>query len=146
HHELDRVEGVGAQVVDEVGLGGHLGGVRPELLDDDLLDAVRDAVVRHLGLRCCWSRHMYPPPLTLRQWPVMYEESSLHKNSTERATSMGSPMRPTRILPMTFCFSASGMASVRRVRMKPGATALTRMLREANSRAQALVSEIRPPF
>ena len=42
--------------------------------------------------------------------------------------------------------ASAGMASVIRVRMKPGAMALTRTWREANSRAQVLVRAMRPPL
>src|SRR5512145_487115 len=48
HNELDRVEGVGAEVIDERGFVLDLGLVDPELFGDDLLDAWFD--VLHCGL------------------------------------------------------------------------------------------------
>src|SRR3569833_3198741 len=42
HHQLDLVEGIGAQVVDEAGLVGHLLGIDIEVLHNDLADAVSD--------------------------------------------------------------------------------------------------------
>src|SRR5262245_36695806 len=47
HDQLDGVERIGAQVVHEGGLDGHLLRVDPELFDDDALDLVLDAL-RHL--------------------------------------------------------------------------------------------------
>ena len=49
HHQLDRVEAVGAQVVDKAGVLGHLRLVDAEMLDDDLLDPLSD-VAHSLGL------------------------------------------------------------------------------------------------
>src|SRR5437588_6998106 len=42
HHQLDRIEAVGAQIVDETGVLGHLDFVDAEMLDDDLLDPLSD--------------------------------------------------------------------------------------------------------
>jgi hypothetical protein len=42
HHQLDLVEGIGAEVVDEAGLVGHLLGIDIEVLHNDLADAVSD--------------------------------------------------------------------------------------------------------
>src|SRR3569833_306080 len=39
HHQFDDVETVGAQIVDEAGVGGHLVGFDAEVLDNDLLHA-----------------------------------------------------------------------------------------------------------
>ena len=38
HHELDRVETVGAKIIDEAGALGHLLGIDAEMLDDDFPD------------------------------------------------------------------------------------------------------------
>src|ERR1700693_263614 len=42
HHQLDRIEAVGPQIVDKAGVFGHLGLVEAEMLDDDLLDPLGD--------------------------------------------------------------------------------------------------------
>jgi hypothetical protein len=42
HHQLDRVEAVGPQIVDKAGVLGHLGFVDTEMLDDDLFDPLGD--------------------------------------------------------------------------------------------------------
>ena len=42
HHELDRIEAVGAQIVDELRVLGNLFFVNAEVLDDNLLHAIRD--------------------------------------------------------------------------------------------------------
>ena len=42
HHQLDRVEAVGAQIVDEAGIVGDLGLVDAQMLDDDLLYPLGD--------------------------------------------------------------------------------------------------------
>src|SRR3954468_20359271 len=42
HHQLDGVEAVGAQIVDEAGVFGHLRFVDAQMLDDDLLDPISD--------------------------------------------------------------------------------------------------------
>src|ERR1051326_876083 len=46
HHEFDRVQTVGAQVVDEGRFRGDLGFVNAEMLNDDLLDLVGDIAHR----------------------------------------------------------------------------------------------------
>src|SRR5688572_10155257 len=48
HDEFDRVEAVGAEIIDEARLLGYLLGVDAEMLDDDLLDAL--CGVTHLGI------------------------------------------------------------------------------------------------
>src|SRR4051794_15077310 len=54
HDQLDRIEAVGAQIVDKAGILGDLGFVHPEMLDDDLLDPLGD-VTHSLGSSmACW--------------------------------------------------------------------------------------------
>ena len=48
HHQLDVVEAVGAEVVDEAGLLGHLLRIGVQVLDDDLADTFED-VGGHTG-------------------------------------------------------------------------------------------------
>ena len=48
HDQLDRIEAVGAQIVDEARILGHLGFVDTQVLDHDLLHPLGD--VAH---RCC---------------------------------------------------------------------------------------------
>src|SRR6266849_415451 len=43
HHQLDRIERVGAQIIHKRSGGRHLALIHPQLLDDDLLDAFFDA-------------------------------------------------------------------------------------------------------
>src|SRR6476659_6271402 len=57
HHQLDGVEGVGAQVVDERGAVGGFLFLDAQLLDDDLLDALFDgAHVMDLLPNILWCR------------------------------------------------------------------------------------------
>src|SRR4249919_4246777 len=51
HHQLDGVEGVGAQVVDERGTVGCFLFLDAQLLDDDLLDALFDGAHGWISLR-----------------------------------------------------------------------------------------------
>src|SRR5579862_4043326 len=54
HHQLDRIEAVGPQIVDEAGVFGHLGIVDAEMLDDDLLDPLGDvAHSLYSSITCC---------------------------------------------------------------------------------------------
>ena len=46
HHEFDRVQAVGAQIVDEAGVVGDLVGLHAEMLDNDLLHALCDIAHR----------------------------------------------------------------------------------------------------
>src|SRR5919106_317819 len=52
HHQLNRVQAVGPEVVDEAGALGHLALVDAEVLDDDLLDALGS--VAHGGFLIYW--------------------------------------------------------------------------------------------
>ena len=45
HHKLDGVEGVGAEIFDELGFRVDLVGIDAELVDDDVLYAIFDAFV-----------------------------------------------------------------------------------------------------
>src|SRR3712207_2646978 len=59
HHQLHRVQAVGAEVVDEGRLRGHLAFVHAEVLDDDLLDllgGVAHRVPVSCLRRCIWGR------------------------------------------------------------------------------------------
>src|SRR5260370_1037569 len=54
HHQLDRIEAVGAQIVDETGILGHLDFVDAEMLDDDLLDPLSDVAHSIMSsIACC---------------------------------------------------------------------------------------------
>ena len=56
------------------------------------------------------------------------------------------PARPRGIISLTLDFISGESASVMAVSMYPGATAFTVMLREATSRAIAMVKPINPAF
>src|SRR6185312_10581483 len=64
HHQLDRIEAVGAQVVDERGLGGHLRLLDAEMLHDDLFHLVTDFTHR-LCISCSGS----PRVDSVGTWP-----------------------------------------------------------------------------
>ena len=81
------------------------------------------------------------PPSTNSSWPCTCAESSEARNSTVFEIWSGSPMRPSGVVaPMRFsnAFSASGVASAAPqigVRIAPGETTLTRILRGESSDA-----------
>jgi hypothetical protein len=54
-----------------------------------------------------WSHAMYWPPFAVSVEPVMNPASSLARNTTQRATSSGSPRRPTGISGRILVFSTS---------------------------------------
>jgi hypothetical protein len=64
------------------------------------------------------------------------------KNTTASATSSAVPSRAAGIASSIFCRCGVGNPCVISVSMKPGETALTRMLREASSRARLFVKPI----
>src|SRR5574342_865370 len=150
HHQLDDVQRVGAQVLDEArgGLDLLLGDA--QLLGDDALHLLLHVASRHVASSVGVEgpsgprRHMYMPPFTRTTSPVTYAALSLASQATQSATSCAVPSRASGIISISFCRAASGSAAVMSVSMKPGATALTRMLREASSRATDLVRPMRP--
>lgn len=78
---------------------------------------------------------MYMPPLTWIVWPVIYFALSDAKNATVFAISVSSPNRDSGICSNICDFKSSLSASVISETMKPGATALTVIPRDASSRA-----------
>jgi hypothetical protein len=76
----------------------------------------------------------------------MNAASSETRNATASAISSGVPNRPSGVRSVSCAFSGSGRSCVSYVSTKPGATALTVMLRDASSRAAAFVSPMRPAF
>src|ERR1700757_4901419 len=64
HHQLDSVEAVGAQIVDEAGVFGHLRFVDAQMLDDDLLDPISDVTHPFLSSVACWKSLTH-----LTRWP-----------------------------------------------------------------------------
>src|ERR671919_2786904 len=52
HDQLNRVQAVGAQIIDEAGILGHLALVDAKMLDDDLLDPLRS--IAHRGFLIYW--------------------------------------------------------------------------------------------
>jgi hypothetical protein len=62
-------------------------------------------------------RYMYRPPFTGKTPPVMYPDSGSARNSTTRATSFGSPSRPTGIRVTILSIAAAGTAAVMSVVM-----------------------------
>src|ERR1700738_1824373 len=55
HHQLDGVEAVGAQIVDEAGVFGHLRFVDAQMLDDDLLDPISDITHPFCSSMASWK-------------------------------------------------------------------------------------------
>src|SRR6185436_2127278 len=70
HDQLHRVQGVGAEILDELRGRDHVVLLDPELLHDDRLDALLDRLVARSHCRFS-PPHMYSPPLTWMTWPVM---------------------------------------------------------------------------
>src|SRR6202023_2162101 len=62
HHQLDGVEAVGAQIVDEAGVFGHLRFVDAQMLDDDLLDPISDVTHPLLSSVACWKLFTHRAP------------------------------------------------------------------------------------
>ena len=87
------------------------------------------------------------PPSTTSVVPVMKREAGEARKPTTSATSAGSPQRPSgvweRIQPSR---SSTCAAAVIGVRIRPGATALTRMPRGPSSTASVSVSERNAAF
>src|SRR5690606_16504753 len=52
HHQPARVQAVGAQIIDDAGVLGHLALIDAKMLDDDLLDALGS--VAHRRFLICW--------------------------------------------------------------------------------------------
>ncbi len=90
--------------------------------------------------------YIVSPPSTVNTCPVMKPAASLARNSTESATSCGSPSRPNGIRWQTCSRISSPNAAVISVAMNPGATALTVMFRPARYRATVRVKPITPAF
>ena len=68
------------------------------------------------------------PPFGCNICPLIYDASSLARNTKHGATSFGCPARFIgALLPCLAVFSASNEAGIRGVQIGPGATALTRM-------------------
>lgn len=82
-------------------------------------------------------------------WPVMYDDSSMHRNTVALAISAGSPARRTGVM-----LAKCSMVSVNRpsatarsvigVTTMPGGMVLTVMPRGPSSNAMLLVKPIRP--
>src|SRR5690606_9407035 len=90
--------------------------------------------------------YVYMPPLTARTCPVIYAASSDARKHTAAATSSGDPIRPTGICADQSVWAPSVSDFVISVSISPGATTFTVTLREATSRARALLKPIRPAF
>src|SRR5205807_10356896 len=86
------------------------------------------------------------PPFTLSTCPVMYAASSDARKRTACATSISVPARPSGIISFTLFFRSAERPSVMAVSIYPGATAFTVILRDATSRAMAMVKPISPAF
>src|SRR5436305_1086123 len=93
---------------------------------------------------CC--AHIPSPPSTSSTSPVMNEASSEQRKRTARATSSGSPSRPSGVFESIAPRASSGSTSVRRVFTYPGATTFARTLRLPSSRASDFVKPMIPAF
>src|ERR1017187_7743360 len=118
HHQFNRIEGVRAQIFNELRLGCHLVGIHAELFDNNLLHTIC------YGFLCHWlllfqifrlfmrklallskfclrsiaaSFHIARPPSTVMTCPVIYAARSLARNKTTLATSSAVPNRPSAI-------------------------------------------------
>src|SRR6188474_1536840 len=88
--------------------------------------------------------HMYIPPLTASTCPVIYAASSEARKHTAAATSPSVPSRPSGMADAQSACAWSVIDLVMSVATSPGLTTLTVMLREATSRASALLNPINP--
>ena len=79
-------------------------------------------------------------------WPVTYDDSGPTSQATQFAISSAEPKRLRGIVSAYLARTSSGSLSVMSDTMKPGATALQRMLREPSSFATVFVSAMTPPF
>src|SRR5271166_7171278 len=61
HDEFDRVEAVGAEIIDEAGVFGYLVGLDAEMLHDDLLHPLANITHRFQPLLCSATRSMSRP-------------------------------------------------------------------------------------
>ena len=88
------------------------------------------------------------PPSTVNVEPVMYDESSVARNSAALAISSASPKRPIGTCTRRRCFFSSvsrkSMSSL--VRSGPGHRALTRMPSRAWSTASSRVIDSTAPL
>ena len=163
HDQLHRVERVGAQVVDERRIRRHFFFVHTQLLHDDALHFVSDGHSALQGspmrpplrtrrrnrgamIACSRFRYIYIPPLTARTCPVIYDASSEARKQTAAATSSGVPSRFSGIRDLPLLTRLLGDRRVMSVSIRPGATTLTVMPREATSSATAFANPIRPAF
>jgi hypothetical protein len=88
---------------------------------------------------------MYMPPLTARTCPVIYDASSDARKQTAAATSSGVPAGRAESAPpspLRLLGERPGHVGLD----DPGATTFTVTLREATSRASALLNPISPAF
>src|SRR5687767_6867984 len=92
------------------------------------------------------QNHMYMPPFTASTCPVIYAASSEARKQTAAATSRGAPRRPRGMADAQSACALSVIALVMSVSMRPGVTTFTVMLRDATSRAIALLNPINPAF
>src|SRR6266511_4252353 len=98
------------------------------------------------------ANRMLCPQSTLMTAPVTAQARSEARNTTTAATSAGSAIRPSGCCASTARSAAAGSgcwlshSSTRYVRVKPGATALTRTLYGPQSHARLRVSPSRPAF
>src|SRR5829696_6188745 len=90
--------------------------------------------------------YMYIPPLTARTCPVIYDASSDARKQTADAMSPGVPSRLSGIFEAHSSCALPVMARVMSVSIKPGATTLTVMPRDATSMATDFANPISPAF
>src|SRR5688572_33032208 len=87
------------------------------------------------------------PPFGCKTWPVMYEESSLARNTKQVATSAGSPARPSGTSDPNFStFFPGNVAGISGVQIGAGATAFTRIFRLTKECANDRVKLTIAPF
>src|SRR5687767_8736725 len=147
HDELHRVERIGAEVIDERRIRRHFFLVDTELLHDDALHLVCDShSIPPKSTPRTGAPYMYMPPFTASTCPVIYAASSEARKQTAAATSRGVPRRPSGIADAQSACALSVIAFVMSVSTSPGVTTFTVMLREATSRAIALLNPINPAF
>src|SRR3989442_4865156 len=68
HDQFDRVQGIGAQILDELGLGSHLVPIDAELFDDDFFYSL---------FSCLFSSHDFAPFLFVSLYARRLKASSL---------------------------------------------------------------------
>src|SRR4051812_963726 len=161
HLEADRRSGVRDRLADEPRAGPLHDVDHPRRREDVVRQRAADVGEQlALGDEVLGARrvgagghHIDSPPLTLTVWPVTNDASSEQRNAITAATSSGRPIRRTAVASIIACLrraprspSCASAEFSSGVSIGPGATALQRTPKRADSRAIAFVKPMTPAF